>query len=114
MKKLPWGTFAAISTIVGVLLIAGFFGLWFVLNAIAGQTHSTAGPFGQVYQVLVFVFAILFIAAAVFSFVEYFIFREEKQTSKAWILKVFSKSFWGIWTGFFLRFFLLLLPSGRR
>ena len=106
MKKLPWGTFAAISTIAAVLLTAGFFGLWFVLNAIAGQTHSTAGPFGQVYQVLVFVFAILFIAAAVFSFVEYFIFREEKQTSKAWILKVFSKSFWGIWTGFFAVFFI--------
>ena len=53
-KKLPWGTIAAIGTILVVLLTGGIIGCWYVLNAIAAQTHNVVTIFDTWWQILMF------------------------------------------------------------
>ena len=109
-KKLPWGTIAAIGTILVLLLTGGIIGCWYVLNAIAAQTHNSVTIFDTWWQILMFVADLVLIPTTILSYALFFKFRKEKQLynmKKPWkTLKVFSKSLYSICTGLFGIFFI--------
>ena len=61
MKKLPWGIFMGVCAMLVFFLMAGLIALHILLNGIAAQTNETAAFFGQWYQVVMFVFDIVFV-----------------------------------------------------
>ena len=95
-KKLPWGTIAAIGTILVLLLTGGIIGCWYVLNAIAAQTHNSVTIFDTWWQILMFVADLVLIPTTILSYALFFKFRKEKQLynmKKPWkTLKVFYLS----------------------
>ena len=108
-KRIPWGTLAAIGTILAILLTAGFFGAWFVLDAIAGQTHNSVGMFENWWQILIFVADLVIIPVTILAYVFFFRFREEKKIyneSRGKVPAIFSRSLHGILTGLFVFFYI--------
>ena len=108
-KRIPWGTLAAIGTILAILLTAGFFGAWFVVDAIAGQTHNSVGMLENWWQKLICVVDIVIIAITVLAYVLFFRFREEKKAyneERGKVPFVFSRSLHGILTGLFVFFYI--------
>ena len=108
-KRIPWGTIAAIGTILVLLLSAGFFGAWFVLDAIAGQTHSSVGPFDNWWQTLICVADVAILAITILSYVLFFRFFSEKSSyneSRGRVPFIFSRSLHGILTGLFVFFYI--------
>lgn len=60
MKKLPWGIIMGICAMLVFFLTAGLIALYILLNGIAAQTNETAPFFGEWYQIVMFVFDIVF------------------------------------------------------
>ena len=109
LKRIPWGTLAAIGTILAILLTAGFFGAWFVLDAIAGQTHNSVGPFDNWWQILICVADLVIIPFTILAYVLFFRFREEKKIyneSRGKVPAIFSRSLHGILAGLFVFFYI--------
>lgn len=55
------------SIIMIFYLTIGFIASYIVLNAIANQTHNTASMFGTWWQILIFVFDLIFMIMLAFS-----------------------------------------------
>ncbi|MCI9460028.1 MAG: hypothetical protein HFJ21_06205 [Clostridia bacterium] len=60
MKKLPWGIIMGVCAMFVFFLTVGTIAVYMLLNGVAAQTNDTASFFGEWYQVLMFVFDIVF------------------------------------------------------
>ena len=60
MKKLPWGIIMGVCAVFVFFLTVGTIAVYMLLNGVAAQTNDTASFFGEWYQVLMFVFDIVF------------------------------------------------------
>ena len=65
-KKIPWGFFAAICGVFVFYLTAAAVTVFVILDRIEAETSGHASLFGTWYQILLFVFDLVFIAATVF------------------------------------------------
>jgi len=71
MKKIPWGIFAGISAMFVFFLTTGFILIYVVFGGIAKQTNSDFSMFQNWWQVLIFVFDLLFVFCMITSIVFY-------------------------------------------
>jgi len=76
MKKWPWGIFAGVSAMFVFFLTVGFILAYVVLGGIARQTNSDFSMFQNWWQILIFVFDLIFFISLVGSTVM-FILREK-------------------------------------
>lgn len=110
LKKFPWGVFAAVGTILVILLTGGIIGGWFIVNAVAGQTGNTATIFSNWWQVLIFILDIIALPLTVGCYYIFFKFKKEKAKLKRLkergIPKIFAPSVYGILAGLFAIFFI--------
>ena len=60
MKKLPCGIIMCVCAMLVYFLTVGTIAVYMLLNGVAAQTNDTASFFGEWYQVLMFVFDIVF------------------------------------------------------
>ena len=60
MKKLPWGIIMGVCAMLVFFLTVVTIAVYMLLNGVAAQTNDTASFFGEWYQVLMFVFDIVF------------------------------------------------------
>ncbi len=58
--KIPWGILAGISGILTFYLIIGVYGAYFVFAQVNAQTGQIATIFDSWWQILLFIFAVLF------------------------------------------------------
>lgn len=79
MKKLPWGIIAAVCGMLVFFLTLGTIGVYILLNGIAAQTNEVASFFGEWYQVLMFVFDILFALGAIGALTMYILKERERK-----------------------------------
>ena len=61
MRKLPWGIIMGVCAMLVFFLTVGTVAAYIILNGVAAQTNETASLFGEWYQVLMFVFDIIFV-----------------------------------------------------
>ncbi len=110
LKKFPWGVFAAVGTILVILLTGGIIGGWFIVNAVAGQTGNTATIFSNWWQVLIFILDIIALPLTVGCYYLFFKFKKEKAKLKRLkergIPKIFAPSVYGILAGLFAILFI--------
>ncbi|MCX4312784.1 MAG: hypothetical protein OSJ83_02825 [Clostridia bacterium] len=81
MKKMPWGIITGICAMFVFFLTAGVVGVYILLDGIAAQTNTEAAFFGEWYQILMFVFDIVFVLGLVGSLTMY-ILKEKNRTEE--------------------------------
>ncbi len=81
MKKIPWGIIMGVCAMFVFFLTVGVIAVYILLNGIAAQTNEVASFFGEWYQVVMFVFDILFFLGFVGSVVLY-VLRETGKLDK--------------------------------
>ena len=80
MRKLPWGIIMGICAMFVFFLTVGTIAVYMLLTGVKGQTNETASLFDEWYQVLMFVFDIVFVLGFAGSLTMYI--RTEKEKAK--------------------------------
>ncbi len=65
IKKIPFSILAGVCAMLAFFGIAGFIGANIYLNGVAAQTSETVSMFANWWQILLFVFDIIFVAALI-------------------------------------------------
>lgn len=77
LKKLPFGIIAGICAMLAFYGIVAFVGVHIVLSGVAAQTSHTSSIFENWWQVLLFIFDIIFVLGC-FASLGLFIYQKKK------------------------------------
>ena len=92
LKKLPFGIIFGISLIACFYLTTAFVALYIVLNGVEAQTGGSITMFEHWYQILIFIFDIIFFITMILTLIFYFKNKKPKIKNNKILPKLFKRS----------------------
>ena len=101
LKELPFGIIFGISLIACFYLTVAFVALYIVLNGVEAQTGGSITIFEHWYQILIFIFVIIFFITLILSLIFYFKNKKPKIKNDKILPKLFKRSPLVLFASFF-------------